>query len=77
MSLFDFVAQQLSAQDKRDLFADKTVCLCLFQIALTPLEQQLIYKFLFLDKAAARKGLTPHQVATKYMKNPLITGMAN
>ena len=50
MSLFEFIAQELTSEDKQNLFADKTVCLCLFQIALTPLEQQLIYKFLFLDE---------------------------
>ena len=38
MSLFEFIAQELTSQEKSDLFADKTVCLCLFQVALTPLE---------------------------------------
>ena len=55
MSLFDFIAQEsvLTSAEKRELFSDKTVCLCMFQVALTPLEQQLFYKFLFLDPAAA------------------------
>lgn len=38
MSLFEFIAKELTPDEKRDLFSDKTVCLCLFQIALTPLE---------------------------------------
>ena len=64
MSLFEFVAQELSTEDKRDLFSDKTVCLCLFQVGLTPLEQALFYKFLFLDARSAAKGLSPKDVAT-------------
>jgi len=49
MSLFSFIANELSSEEKRDLFADKSVCLCLFRVYLLPLEQQLIYKFLFCD----------------------------
>ena len=49
MSLFEFIGSELGAGERKQLFADKTVCLCFFQVALTPLEQQLLYKFLFLD----------------------------
>ena len=38
MSLFDFIEKELSKEDRIDLFSDKTVCLCLFRVALTPLE---------------------------------------
>ena len=48
-SLFDFIKDELSAEDRAELFTDKTVCLCLFRVCLTPLEQQLLYKYLFLD----------------------------
>ena len=60
MSLFDFIEKELSKEDRIDLFSDKTVCLCLFRVALSPLEQQLLYKFLFLD---ASTGLTPRDIS--------------
>jgi len=39
MSLIDFISAELSPEDKQALINDKTVCLCLFRVAFTPLEQ--------------------------------------
>jgi hypothetical protein len=49
MSLFDFIANELAGEEKKELFTDKTMCLCLFRVALSPLKQQLLYKLLFMD----------------------------
>lgn len=49
MSLFDFIANELSSDEKKELFDDKTMCMSLFRVALSPLKQQLLYKLLFLD----------------------------
>ena len=67
MSLFDFIAEALSSEDKRELFADKIVSLCFFQVSLTPLEQQLLYKLLFLDQQSAKKGFKPKEFANDFM----------
>ena len=37
-NLFDFIKEELSTEDRSELFTDKTVCLCLFRVCLTPLE---------------------------------------
>jgi hypothetical protein len=39
MSLFDFIANELTADEKKELFTDKTICLSLFRVALSPLKQ--------------------------------------
>ena len=37
-SLFDFIKDEMTPEDRAELFMDKTVCLCLFRVCLTPLE---------------------------------------
>jgi hypothetical protein len=39
MSLINFIKTELSPEDKQALIKDKNVCLCLFRVAFTPLEQ--------------------------------------
>ena len=68
MNIFDFIEKELSDRERDELFTDKTVCLCLFR-ALTPLEQQLLYKFLFLDSQRAKVGLKPRDLANA-LQNP-------
>ena len=46
--MFEFIGE-LSSLEKAALLEDKAVCLCLFRHAFTSLEQQLLYKLLFLD----------------------------
>jgi hypothetical protein len=46
--MFEFIGE-LSGQEKAALLEDKAVCLCLFRHGFTSLEQQLLYKLLFLD----------------------------
>ena len=70
MSLFDFIAKELSIEDKRDLFSDKIVCLCFFQVSLNPLEQQLLYKLLFMNDSISGEGFKPKEFAQDYMQNP-------
>ena len=68
MSLFEFVATELSQAEKRELFADKTLCLCLFRVAFTALEQQLIYKLLFLNPETS-PGIRPGEFGEAYLRN--------
>ena len=32
MNLFDYMAENLSADDKRELYREKAVCFCLFRV---------------------------------------------
>ena len=35
MNLFDYIADKLQPEQKRELYKEKAVCLCLFRVALS------------------------------------------
>jgi|LakMenEpi03Aug12_release.lakeMendotaPanAssembly.Ray.scaffolds.fasta_scaffold844499_1 hypothetical protein len=67
MSLFDFIATELSSEEKKELFSDKTMCLCLFRVAFSPLKQQLLYKLLFLDPLDDSQAFKPKEFAERFL----------
>ena len=49
MSLLEFISKDLMLEQKEELIKDKAVCLCIFRIQFTALEQQIIYRIIFQD----------------------------
>jgi hypothetical protein len=49
MSLFDFIAQKLKPSHKVALYEDKTVCLCLYRVEFTPIEQQVLLRLALMS----------------------------
>ncbi|CDW73476.1 tfiih and nucleotide excision repair factor 3 complexes subunit [Stylonychia lemnae] len=50
MNLFDYISSDLPSQQKTQLYQEKSVCLCLFRVIFDQVEQQLIYRIIFMDQ---------------------------
>lgn len=67
MTLFDFIAKNLQTSQKHTLYKDKVVCLCLFRLEFTPIEQQVLLRLVFMSDPASPckfkiKQSTSHQL---------------
>jgi hypothetical protein len=48
MSLFEFI-ENLQTPQKHALYQDKPVCICIFRVAFTPVEQQILMRLAFMS----------------------------
>lgn len=68
-TLIEFVQSDLSNRDKQQLYSNKVIALSLFRMALTPVEQQMMYHLLFIDPDE-QKGISPKEMAEQYLQTP-------
>ena len=71
--MFDLISAQLNAEEKREIFQDKAICLCFLRVALTSQEQQLLLKMVYqpegCDPMEPKKFAKTHLQAQNEVKD--------
>lgn len=62
MSLFDLIAQKLKPSQKIALYNDKTVCLCLYRVEFTPIEQQVLLRLAFMSDGTPENDICTFKI---------------
>jgi hypothetical protein len=63
----DLIIQEFVPEERIKLYTDCAVCICMLRIALTPLEQQLVLKLLYMPDESP--GVTPKSFATRFLNS--------